>query len=82
MDFILRPKSKILKILRNLNHNVSEATCASVLRWMERKKRRTPILLGPCWRLALSKGPNRVAVLLFFLSIHLRTEAEPASETL
>jgi hypothetical protein len=31
MDFIHRPKSKILKI-KNQNHNVSEAGSASVLR--------------------------------------------------
>jgi hypothetical protein len=30
----------------------------------------------------LSNGPNRKGVLLFSLSIHLRTEEEPASETL
>jgi hypothetical protein len=47
MDFIHLPNSKILKILKNLNHNVSEAGCASVLRWMEGENRRTPILLGP-----------------------------------
>jgi hypothetical protein len=29
-----------------------------------------------------SKGPNRVDVLLFSTSIHLKTEAESASETL
>jgi hypothetical protein len=34
------------------------------------------------WRLALSKGPNRVGVLLFSPSIYLKTEAEPGSETL
>jgi hypothetical protein len=33
------------------------------------------------WRPALSKGPNRVGVLLYSPSVHLRTEAEPASET-
>jgi hypothetical protein len=27
-------------------------------------------------------GPNRIGALLFSPSIHLRTEAEPASETL
>jgi hypothetical protein len=47
MDFIHRPKNKILNILKNENHNVSEAGSASVLRWMERQKRRIPILLGP-----------------------------------
>jgi hypothetical protein len=39
-----------------------------------------------CWAsisgLALSEGPNREGVLLFSPSLHLRTEAEPASETL
>jgi hypothetical protein len=40
---------------------------------MEGEKRRTPIL---------SKGLNRVFVLLFSPSIHLRMEAELASETL
>jgi hypothetical protein len=40
---------------------------------MDGEKRRTPIL---------SKGPYRVDVLLFSPSIYLRTEAEPASETL
>jgi hypothetical protein len=30
----------------------------------------------------LGKGPNRVGVLFFFPSIHLKTEGEPASETL
>jgi hypothetical protein len=64
MDFIHRPKCKILKILKNKNHNISEAGSASVLRWMEGEKGRTPILLG------------------FSLSIRLRTEAEPAYETL
>jgi hypothetical protein len=39
---------------------------------MEGKKKRAP---------TLSKGPNRVDVLFFFPSIHLKTEAEPASET-
>jgi hypothetical protein len=33
------------------------------------------------WRLALSKGPNRVDVLFFFPSIHLKTEIEPPTET-
>jgi hypothetical protein len=37
MDFIHHPKSKILKI-KNLNHDVSEAGSASVLRWMEGEK--------------------------------------------
>jgi hypothetical protein len=32
MGFIHRPTSKILKILKNENHNVSEAGSASVLR--------------------------------------------------
>jgi hypothetical protein len=73
MDFIHRPKSKILKILKNLNHKVSEAGSASVLRGMDVEKRRAP---------TLSQGPNRIAVLLFSPSIPLRTEAEPASETL
>jgi hypothetical protein len=40
---------------------------------MEGEKRRTPILLGLL---------DRVGVILFFPSIHLRMEAEPASETL
>jgi hypothetical protein len=40
---------------------------------MEGEKRGTPILLGPL---------DRVGVLLFSLSLHLREEAEPASETL
>jgi hypothetical protein len=31
---------------------------------------------------AMFKGPTRIGVLLFSLSVHLRTEAEPASETL
>jgi hypothetical protein len=30
MDFIHRPENKILKILKNSNHNVSEAGSASV----------------------------------------------------
>jgi hypothetical protein len=51
MDFIHLPKSKILKILKNQNHNVSEAGSASVLRRMEGEKRRTLILLGPLDRL-------------------------------
>jgi hypothetical protein len=54
MDFIHRPNSKILKILKSLER----------------------------WRLDLSKGPNRIGVLLFSPSIDLRTEAEPASEKL
>jgi hypothetical protein len=40
---------------------------------MEGKKKKTPTLLGPL---------DRVGVLFFFPSIHLKTEAEPASETL
>jgi hypothetical protein len=40
---------------------------------MEGEKRRTPILLGTL---------DRVGVLLFSASIHLKTEAAPASETL
>jgi hypothetical protein len=52
MDFIHRPKCKILKIVKNQNDNVSEAGCASVLRRIEGEKRRTPILLGP-----LDTGP-------------------------
>jgi hypothetical protein len=39
---------------------------------MEGKKRRTPTLLGPL---------DRVGVLLFSLSSHLKMEAEPASKT-
>jgi serine/threonine protein phosphatase PrpC len=31
MDFVHRPKSKVLKILKNWNHNVSEAGRVSVL---------------------------------------------------
>jgi hypothetical protein len=66
-------KSKITK------HDISETGSASVLRWRE-----PPTLLGPLdranlnhWTLALSKGPNRVGG-----SLHLRTEADPVSETL
>jgi hypothetical protein len=51
-DFIHRPKSKILKI-QNSNHDVSEAGSASVLRWMDGKKRRTPTQLGPLDRASL-----------------------------
>jgi hypothetical protein len=40
---------------------------------MEVEKRRTPTHLGPL---------DRIGVLLFSPSIHLRTEAEPASERL
>jgi hypothetical protein len=39
---------------------------------MEGKKKTTP---------TLTKRPNRVGVLFFFPSIHLKTEEEPASET-
>jgi septum formation topological specificity factor MinE len=59
MDFVRRPKSKILKILKKF------------------KKIKNGTMME-----ASSKGPNRISVLLFSLSIHLRTEAEPASETL
>jgi hypothetical protein len=47
IDFIHRPKSKILKTLKNENHSVSEAGSASALRRMEGEKRKTPTLLGP-----------------------------------
>jgi hypothetical protein len=47
MDFIHRPKSKILKILKIKIKNFWEAGSASFLRWMEGEKRRTPTLLGP-----------------------------------
>jgi hypothetical protein len=45
---------------------------------MEGEKRRTPSLHH--WKVALSKGPNIIVILLFSPSIHLKTEAEPASE--
>jgi hypothetical protein len=81
MDFIHRPKGKILKSQRL---GIGFCFRPQVL---EGEKRRTPVLLGPLemgqwWRLALYKGPNRIGVLNFSPSIHLRTEAEPASETL
>jgi hypothetical protein len=58
-------------------HDISETGSVSILRWGE-----TPTLLGPServvqWlRLTLSKGPNRVGV-----SLHLRMETDPVSET-
>jgi hypothetical protein len=73
-DFVHRPDSKSLEEKRD----VSETGSVSVLRWRE-----TLTLLGPLeravvqwWRLALSKGPNRVGV-----SLHLKTETDPVSET-
>jgi hypothetical protein len=45
---------------------------------MEGEKRRTPTPVME----ASSKGANRIGVLLFYPSVELRTEAEPASETL
>jgi hypothetical protein len=74
MDFIESPKSKELKSRRfgswlcfrpQVNGGGEDKNTPSH-RW---------------WRLALSKGPNWVGVLLFSHSIHLRTEAEPATET-
>jgi hypothetical protein len=46
MDFIQRPKSKILKNIKKLNYNVSEAGSVSFLRRLEGEKRRTPTQLG------------------------------------
>jgi hypothetical protein len=67
MDFIHRPKSKIVKISKIKITTFRKLTLLPSSRE---------------WRLALSKGPNRIGVLLFSPSIHLWTEAEPASETL
>jgi hypothetical protein len=82
--------SKILKRLKNSKSQLFGSWLCFRPRWVEGEKRRTRILLGPLdtasqvqwWRLALSKGPKRIRVLLFSPSIHLSTEAEPASETL
>jgi hypothetical protein len=86
MDFIHRPKSKNIKKLKNQNHNVSEAGSASVLRWVEGEKGKHLL----CWTRQTDPASitgqlmsaNRTGVLLFSPSIHLRTEAEPASEML
>jgi hypothetical protein len=81
MDFIHRPKSKILKIKITTFRKL--ALLLSSGEW--RGEEKNTYSVGPVrqsWPPSLSKGPNRIGVLLFSPSIHLRTEAEPASETL
>jgi hypothetical protein len=70
MDFIHRPKIKILQILNNWNHNVSEAGSASIFRRMEGEKRRTPTLLGPLDRASLHHWTyfNFLIFLIFYSS--------------
>jgi hypothetical protein len=71
MDFIHHPKSEILKMLKiKITTSRKLALLPSSGEW---RGRSTPILLGPL---------DRIDVLLFSPSIHLRTEAEPASEEL
>jgi hypothetical protein len=68
MDFIHRPKSKILNILNKLkSQRFGSWLCFH------------PQVNGP---VVEANGPNIIGVLLFCPSIHLRTEAESASETL
>jgi hypothetical protein len=88
MDFIYRPKSKILKTLKNIK-NLKSRLFESWLYFRPQVngvgEEKNIYSVGPSitgWRLALSKGPNRIGVLLFSPSIHLKVEAEPASETL
>jgi hypothetical protein len=78
MDFIHRPKSEKLKILKIKITTIRKmALLPSSGQWRGKEKN-----TYSAWRLALSDGPNRVGVLLFSPSIYLRTEAEPASEWL
>jgi hypothetical protein len=78
MDFINCPESKMLKLKIKIVTFRKLAVLPSSGEW---RGRREEYLL--CWeRLPLSKEPNRVGVPPFSPSIHLRTEAEPASETL
>jgi hypothetical protein len=72
MDFIHRPKSKILK-------NIKELKSQRFGSWL---CFRPQLNGGGEEKNTYSSGPNRVVVILFSPFIHLRTEAEPASEML
>jgi hypothetical protein len=74
MDFIHRPKSKILKILKNLKPQRFGCWLCFRPQVNGRGGEKNTYSIGV---LLYSIG-----ILLFSPSIHLKTEAEPASETL
>jgi hypothetical protein len=84
MDFVHRPKIKILKILK-IKITTSRKLVLLPSSGELRRRREEHLLCWAYlhhWTTALSKGPNIIGVILFSPSFHLRTEAEPASETL
>jgi hypothetical protein len=73
MDFIHRPKSKILKKIKKLKSQRFGSWFCFRPQVNGEGEGKNTYFVGPL---------DRGGVLLFSTSIHLRTEAEPASETL
>jgi hypothetical protein len=79
MGFIHRPKSKILKIKKLKSRRFGSWLCFRLQVNGGREEMNT-YSVGPLDRASLHHW-TRVDVLLFSPSIHLKTEAESASET-